>query len=199
MCSAGRLERVEVIGLSYTYPASGRGIQDVSLCLKRGSFTVIAGEHGAGKTTLLRALLGLLPLEGGEIRWNGRLMADPARALAPPRVAYLPQAEAGREESVRAQVACLLDSDAELLLVDDLSAALRAKEERALWDALFAQRLFLRRGTCLAVSNRQAALSRADHILVLHEGRMVGEGRLKELLEGCPELRRLWARTAWAG
>jgi len=195
---AGRPEVLGASALHYRHPGSGRGIAGVSLCLERGSFTVVAGERGAGKTTLLRVLLGLLPAQAGEIRWHGVPVSDPARTLVPPRVAYLPQALAGGEGAVRAQVAALLESDAELLAVDDLSAALTAGEERALWDALFARRLFWGRGACLAVSNRQAALSRADRIVVLHEGRVVGEGRLEALLEGCPELRRLWGRTAWA-
>ena len=46
--------------------------------LKRGTFTVVTGRIGAGKTTLLRVLLGLLPLQGGELYWNDRRVADPA-------------------------------------------------------------------------------------------------------------------------
>ena len=193
----GRLERLEVCGLTYFYPGSGRGIEGVNLHLVRGSFTVVAGEHGAGKSTLLRALLGLLPGAGGEVRWNGVPVAGvpvagmPAadapvggvrRFFAPPRSIYLAQAHAGDAPAVRVEMARLLESEAELLLVDDLSAALSAEEERLWWDALFSARLFRREGTCLAVSNRQAALSRADCILVLQQGRVVGEGRLEALL-----------------
>src|SRR6185437_4116257 len=50
------------------------------------------GRVGAGKTTLLRTLLGLLPREAGEIRWNGQAVDDPASFLAPPRAAYTAQA-----------------------------------------------------------------------------------------------------------
>ncbi len=59
--------------------------------LRRGSFTVITGRIGAGKTTLLEVLLGLLPREAGEIRWNGKPVADPAAFFVPPRSAYTPQ------------------------------------------------------------------------------------------------------------
>ncbi|WP_327580894.1 hypothetical protein OHA25_33410 [Nonomuraea sp. NBC_00507] len=40
---------------------------------------------------------------------------------------------------------------------------------------------------------RQAALERADQIIVLDRGRVAGRGPLDELLEHCPEMRRLWS------
>src|SRR5687767_7707221 len=53
-----RLESVEVAGLTYLHADSGRGVADISFCLRRGSLTVVTGRIGTGKTTLLRALLG---------------------------------------------------------------------------------------------------------------------------------------------
>lgn len=85
------LETVAVAGLTYHYPDSGRGIEGINLTLRRGTLTVITGRIGSGKTTLLRALLGLLPLERGEIRWNGRVVPDPASFFVPPHSAYTPQ------------------------------------------------------------------------------------------------------------
>ncbi|MCX6050098.1 MAG: ABC transporter ATP-binding protein [Chloroflexi bacterium] len=85
------LEVLQVEGLTLRHPTSGRGIMDISLTLKRGSFTVITGRIGSGKTMLLRTLLGLLTPQAGAIYWNGRKLADPAAFLVPPRVAYTPQ------------------------------------------------------------------------------------------------------------
>ncbi len=85
------LERLEVTGLTYKYPASGQGIVDVDLALTRGTFTVVTGRIGSGKTTLLRALLGLVDADSGEIRWNGRRVESPRQFLVPPQVAYTPQ------------------------------------------------------------------------------------------------------------
>jgi ATP-binding cassette subfamily B protein len=42
------------------------------------------------------------------------------------------------------------------------------------------------------VSHRRAVLQRADNIIVLKEGQVEAQGRLEELLETCPEMRRLW-------
>ena len=74
---------------------------DVSLELERGTFTVVTGRIGSGKTTLLRALLGLLPKDAGEIRWNGELVEDPASFFVPPRSSYTGQIPLLFSESIR--------------------------------------------------------------------------------------------------
>jgi ATP-binding cassette subfamily B protein len=82
---------VSVRGLSYRYPSSGMGIIDVDLDIPVGSFVVVTGKIGSGKTTLLRAILGLVPVDEGEIRWKGSVVDDPAAFMVPPRAAYTPQ------------------------------------------------------------------------------------------------------------
>ncbi|MBX3014306.1 MAG: ABC transporter ATP-binding protein [Caldilineaceae bacterium] len=89
--AADPLTRLDVQHLSYTYPGSERGIQDLSFTLWRGSLTVITGEVGAGKTTVLKLLLGLLPAMRGTILWNGERVLDPAIFFGPPRAAYTAQ------------------------------------------------------------------------------------------------------------
>ena len=89
--SEHRLESLQTDGLTYLYDGSGRGVEDVTLRVDRGSFTVITGRIGAGKTTLLRALTGLLPMQEGEVRWNGEVVADPGEFFIPPRSGYTPQ------------------------------------------------------------------------------------------------------------
>ena len=55
----------------------------------------------AGKTTLLHALLGLLPRDAGEVRWNGRPVDDPGAFFVPPRSAYTPQVPRLFSETLR--------------------------------------------------------------------------------------------------
>jgi ATP-binding cassette subfamily B protein len=85
------VDLLEVRGLTFVHAESGRGVRDVSLSVPRGSVTVVTGRIGSGKTTLLRAMLGLLPPQSGEVRWNGELVARPDEYLTPPAVAYVPQ------------------------------------------------------------------------------------------------------------
>ncbi len=89
--AADRLETLEISGLSYRYPDSGRGIEKIGLRLQRGTLTVVTGRIASGKTTLLQTLLGLLPKDSGEIRWNGQPVTDPASFFTPPRSAYTAQ------------------------------------------------------------------------------------------------------------
>ncbi|HWV34474.1 MAG TPA: ABC transporter ATP-binding protein, partial [Thermomicrobiales bacterium] len=115
------LRTLDVRGLSFRYPETGRGIEDVSFSLKRGTMTVVTGRIGSGKTTLLRTLLGLLPADAGEIRWNGQCIADPAQHFVPPRSAYTPQSPRLFSESLRDNILLGLPPDSV-----DLPAALHA-------------------------------------------------------------------------
>lgn len=47
-------------------------VNDVTLCLKRGKVHALVGENGAGKSTIMKILAGILPLDGGEILYEGK-------------------------------------------------------------------------------------------------------------------------------
>ena len=94
----------------------------------------------------------------------------------------------------RSAAARMLATEAELLVFDDLSSALDVHTETELW-----QRLLTKRDvTCLVVSHRRAALSRADQILLMDGGKIVDRGALPDLLKRSGLMRSLWAEEVEA-
>ncbi len=51
-------------------------VLDVSFTLRRGTTLALVGESGSGKSTLGRAIIGLVPIAGGSVRFDG---AEPLR------------------------------------------------------------------------------------------------------------------------
>lgn len=118
---AHRLNIVEAGGLTYHYSRDSRGIQDISLNVPRGSFTAVTGRIGSGKTTLLRVLIGLLPKDSGEVRWNGEPVNDLSTFFIPPRSAYTAQVPRLFSESLKDNVLMGIPEDR-----IDLQGAIRA-------------------------------------------------------------------------
>src|SRR5690606_5250602 len=115
-------------------------------------------------------------------------MPEGLETLVGPRGVRLSGGQVQRATAARALVRV-----PDLLVVDDLSSALDVETEQVLWERI-AQAARTGRGprTLLVVSHRRAALERADQVVVLDRGRVVGAGTLPELLRTCPEMRRLW-------
>ena len=64
----------------------------VDLAIREGEVATLLGRNGMGKTTTLRALFGLIPLKGGEIRFAGeRLNGRPTDAVARLGIALVPE------------------------------------------------------------------------------------------------------------
>lgn len=92
-------------------------------------------------------------------------------------------------QAQRTAAARMLVRDAELYVFDDLSSALDVETEQKLWERMFQRRSD---ATCLVVSHRKTALTRADHIIVMKEGRIEAEGTSEELLQRSATFRELW-------
>ena len=106
-----RLESLEASGVTYLSADGQRGVRDVNLSLQKGSFTVITGRVGSGKSTLLRVLVGSLPLQAGELRWNGSKVDDASEVFVPPRVAYTSQVPRLFSEDLRGNILLGLPED----------------------------------------------------------------------------------------
>jgi ATP-binding cassette, subfamily B, bacterial len=107
--AANFLHYLEARNMSYHFPNSQSGIEGVNLSLERGSFTVITGRIGSGKTTLLRVLLGLLPMDAGDICWNGKPVEKPGEFFTPPYCAYTAQVPRLFSDTLRDNILMGLD------------------------------------------------------------------------------------------
>ncbi|RQO82976.1 ABC transporter ATP-binding protein [Acidovorax sp. FJL06] len=75
---------LEVSQLEVRYAGRAQAaVQGVTLSLKAGDIGVLIGPSGCGKTTLLRAVAGLEPVTGGEIRLTKHLVSS-AHLSVPP-------------------------------------------------------------------------------------------------------------------
>ncbi len=86
---------ISAVGLSasrvtVTYRNGVTALHDASFEVPTHTITALVGVNGAGKSTLFKALMGFLPLDGGEITILGRTVKQ---ALKEGLVAYVPQAE----------------------------------------------------------------------------------------------------------
>lgn len=51
-------------------------LHGVSFDAAQGSITTLIGANGAGKTTVLHAIMGIVRLSGGSIKWNGKELSQ---------------------------------------------------------------------------------------------------------------------------
>lgn len=82
---------VELAGIRFSYRQDKPLLQDFSMHVDSGESVAITGPSGCGKTTLSKLLLGLYPIEAGEIRLMGRSYGDMTNADIRGRIAYVPQ------------------------------------------------------------------------------------------------------------
>ncbi|MDT8998427.1 nitrate/sulfonate/bicarbonate ABC transporter ATP-binding protein [Paucibacter sp. APW11] len=57
-------------------------LEHVDFTLKEGEIVALLGQSGSGKSTLLRIMAGLIPADGGDVRYRGQPLFGPAQGIA---------------------------------------------------------------------------------------------------------------------
>ncbi|NSW77397.1 MAG: ATP-binding cassette domain-containing protein [Candidatus Atribacteria bacterium] len=70
-----RQRAIEIKKVSFRYQGN-TVLEDITLHVEESEFLALIGPNGAGKTTLLKLILGLLPLQEGEILIFGKPLAE---------------------------------------------------------------------------------------------------------------------------
>jgi urea transport system ATP-binding protein len=104
----------------HQYYGSSHTLRGASLTAPQGSCTVVMGRNGVGKTTLLRAIMGLVPMRSGSVRFGDRELAGAdVSERARVGIGYVPQgreifAQLTVEENLRVGVFARQDGQSEI-------------------------------------------------------------------------------------
>jgi peptide/nickel transport system ATP-binding protein len=239
---------IEARELSVSFPGTSKGwfgraeaklaVRDVSLAIRPGEVVAVVGGSGSGKTTLGRAMLGLLPVAGGDVVFRSQRMADastsqkrafrldcqlvfqdPYSSLDPRQrigdivmepllhVPGLSKAERLRQAALmleevglggfaqrfphalsggqrqRVAIARALVRRPAFVVADEPVSALDMtiqKQVLQLLKQLQAQRGF----ACMFISHNLAVVAEiADRVVVMHEGRIIEDGRVDDIVD----------------
>ena len=103
----------------------GRTVVDgLSFSIEKGSITRISGKSGAGKSSVLNALLGFIPFQVGDIRWNGEVIEEAALLSLRDQVSLFSQEPYTFSASLEDNIACSLPKEPQRILSACRAAAL---------------------------------------------------------------------------
>jgi len=82
---------IRVENLSVAYGAI-QALHGVTLEIREGEIVSLLGANGAGKSTTLRAISGLIPIRGGDVRYRDQSLRQvPAHRLVALGIAHVPE------------------------------------------------------------------------------------------------------------
>jgi len=138
-------------------------VKDVSLIVESGEVVGLLGPNGAGKTTCFYMVVGLVPLDGGDIKLDGASIDHlPIHRRARMGLSYLPQeASVFRKLSVEDNVRAVLELQLDELGQPLARVALESRLDELLEDLQISH---LRTNTALSLSGgerRRVEIARA--------------------------------------
>ncbi len=236
---------IEFRDVWFAYPTNPERavLAEVNLRVQKGQVVALVGPNGSGKTTLVSLLLRFFEPTRGQIRIDGRNIADVSLAALRAQFGLVTQEAVVFSDTIRANIAygingrvpddAAIQRAARLAHADDFITLLRVEHGGRITTGYDAeinartlsggqkQRLVLARAilrdppilildeatsqvdseseqkiqaavedvmqnrTTFIIAHRYSTIARADLIVVLNEGRIVGLGRHDELLRTC--------------
>ena len=81
---------IEARGLQVRY-GKNPALEGLDATITAGDVVAVLGENGSGKSTFLKVLARVLPVAGGDVRFDGHPLSGIPRRETARRVAYVPQ------------------------------------------------------------------------------------------------------------
>src|SRR6266550_3979964 len=166
-------------------------LDELTLTVKRGEFIALLGPSGCGKSTALNCIAGLLPLSGGGI-WLDDKRIDVLRpeqrgfGMVFQNYALFPHMSVRKnigfglaQQRVAIERAIVIEPP--LVLMDEPLSNLDAKLRLEMRTEIKRIHRELGRSTVYVTHDQDEALSLADRIVVLHEGKTQQIGNPEEL------------------
>ena len=194
---------VEFKNVSFKYPdADEYLLKDISFKVKQGETVAFIGSTGSGKSTLINLVPRFYDVTDGEVLVDGINVKEYTLESLNNKIGYVPQAKEFVEkmddqydshiaqggtnisggQKQRLAIARAIARDPEIYIFDDSFSALDYKTDATLRKEL---KKYTKKATSLIVAQRIGTIMNADKIIVLDNGKCVGEGTHKELLKKC--------------
>jgi ABC-type branched-subunit amino acid transport system ATPase component len=178
---------------------------DVSFQVRSGSITALLGLNGAGKTTLLKTIMGVLPVQQGDVLFNDQSLKDLTTeenlrvafrkngqdfekafnsaieyfpVLAERRNQKAGTLSGGEQKMLFFARALLVSPD--LILLDEITEGLQPSVIERVQKAMKGINEVTKTTIFLVEQHISFALSIADHFLVMRQGKIVAQGDANE-------------------
>ena len=179
---------VEFKNVSFRYPdADTEILEDINFNAEPGKTTALIGSTGSGKSTVVNLIPRFYDVTEGELLVDGVNVKDVAQKDLRNIIGQGGSNVSGGQKQ-RLSIARAIAKDPEIFIFDDSFSALDFKTDSKLREALAEK---TENKTVIIVAQRISTILNADKIIVLEEGKIVGQGTHEELMQNNETYRQI--------